>query len=1054
MKRFILSIHILLLSAILVAAADYKVSVGETQFTVAVTQSGTTYTIGNGRNACIPQFQSGTLTVPRITTTAGDQNIIGKFAFRFCSNITKIVVEEGITAIEDFAFVGCGNVESIVLPASLTRVGRGAFIGLPNLKSVECKGTAVPTWSRADVFSYEGTEYSMIVDAMKRVLYVPEGCAESYREYKYNNDVGWGDAFTRIYETSSDRQTISSLDELKAFRDAVNTGARYKDSDNKMVVLTADIDMSSIDNWVPIGISSEHPYEGVFDGGGFVIKNLKVNRSENYSGLFGYAKKSTIYNMHIQNPTVVGSDYVGTLVGYVEGNTRVTDILVSSNVASDNAYTVQATNGSVGGLVGRAENATIERCMFRGHISGSESGWTGGIVGNIGSNVTVADCSASNILAKGADVGGIVGGAASVTVKRCFSQNEYHNTPTTSGWIVGHTTHDNVKNTVSNCVYWNPGGSNVPHNIIGRWNPGDSKDYSGNLEKTNKNDMKQDGVKTTLGTENWYYFTGGYIDYPVPITLKDMYLANCVDWKDDKGIVYRSVGKDDDLYYEVIGYTGNAKSLAIPDYYNSKPVGGIASEAFKDNATLESITIGSNVTSIGARAFEDCDALTSISLPNSVTSVGEDAFLNCGSLTSFNIGTGFKDYTGNFLADCPELTTLTASAGNSNGYQCVDNVLIRNVAGDCSYLVACAPGKLGDYTIPTASLTETNVSVMDNCFANCTGLTSITFPAGKNYNLKSGLFDEAYNLKVVDMSNVDNFIDGSKSTIHLTVDRMKKENAFYGLDDLTIVYLPSGNEAEDYEPNVFVLNGDKTAASANFISLEDGIDFKPKVPVTATVGISYLRYVNYTQQQADESYKALGITACLPYSLTITDDNVKVYAPSKIEGVEGSTTATFTEVTNKQMAAYKPYYIVIEENLEIDFGTEETTEIAKIPTAEPDAIGGFMFKGTTVTIPNTELYNSQKPAYLLQSDGKWHKVPQNQPLAYVGPFRAYFQATGSSPVRAFNMVIGDDDATSIQQIRTIDADGAERYYDMNGRLLDGKPQKGMYIHKGKKYVNK
>ena len=52
------------------------------------------------------------------------------------------------------------------------------------------------------------------------------------------------------------------------------------------------------------------------------------------------------------------------------------------------------------------------------------------------------------------------------------------------------------------------------------------------------------------------------------------------------------------------------------------------------------------------------------------------------------------------------------------------------------------------------------------------------------------------------------------------------------------------------------------------------------------------------------------------------------------------------------------------------------------------------------------------------------------------------------------MVLEDGEATDIQQIRTIDADGTEHYYDMNGRLLSGKPQKGMYIHNGKKYINK
>lgn len=62
-----------------------------------------------------------------------------------------------------------------------------------------------------------------------------------------------------------------------------------------------------------------------------------------------------------------------------------------------------------------------------------------------------------------------------------------------------------------------------------------------------------------------------------------------------------------------------------------------------------------------------------------------------------------------------------------------------------------------------------------------------------------------------------------------------------------------------------------------------------------------------------------------------------------------------------------------------------------------------MFKGTTVEIANGTLYDAAKPAYLLQTDGQWHKVPENQPKAFVSSFRAYFQASGASATRALLM---------------------------------------------------
>ncbi len=718
--------------------------------------------------------------------------------------------------------------------------------------------------------------------------------------------------------------------------------------------------------------------------------------------------------------------------------------------------------------------------MFYGQAQ--STGWIGGIVGNVDNNVTITDCAAltpsppaalwNSKIESSSTMGGIVGGAGSVTVNRCYAKTNLLDNKNIhiKGHIVGKTKY-NVPSTITNCGYWSYSGGT---GLIG------TQEGSGTLEESGNQgylaeEMKQDGMKNVLGTDNWYYFTDNYYDYPIPATLKDMYLANCVDETDANGIVYRPAGANNNNY-EVVGYTGSSTAVTIPEYYNSKPVVGIVSGVFKDNATLTSIssagfllqTIGDSafencdaltsvyipgLLTIGDKAFYDCDGLTSFSMTSSVTTVGEDAFAYCDNLASFHVGKEFKNHKGNFLTYCPKLTTITVADGNTNNYISVDNVLIHN-ADYGSYIVVCASGKTGDYTIPAESLTKNCVWIMNNCFSSCNGLTSITFPSGKWFKLDAAIFDEAYNLRYVDITAINGFINNNKEDITVNVDRGDPDNPFYGLSDHTIIYLPKDNTAEAYEPNVFIMNEAKNAATANYIFLEDGFDFNPKVPVTATNGVRFERYINYTAQTEDEGYSAKGITVCLPYAFTFSNENAKVYAPSTIGDVAGTTTVTFTEVANKQMAAYTPYYVVMKEERDLDFSISEETAIATPPTSDPAAIGGFMFKGTTVEIPNSSLYDANKPVYLLQSDGKWHKVPQNNEKAYVGPFRAYFQATTNSGARALDMMLEDSEATDIQQIRTIDADGTEHYYDMNGRLLNGKPQKGMYIYQGKKFINK
>jgi hypothetical protein len=155
--------------------------------------------------------------------------------------------------------------------------------------------------------------------------------------------------------------------------------------------------------------------------------------------------------------------------------------------------------------------------------------------------------------------------------------------------------------------------------------------------------------------------------------------------------------------------------------------------------------------------------------------------------------------------------------------------------------------------------------------------------------------------------------------------------------------------------------------------------------------------------------------------------------------------------------ARQPYYLVVES--EDPFTLESTSEntVQEYGQGSQTENAGYAFVGTRVKIDNDHLYDPNQPKYILQSDGNWHKVPQNEPKAFVPPFRAYFRASTASGARALMTRFGGDDqttGTSHTVIQTIDRDGTQYYYDLNGRLLPGKPQKGVYIMNGKKYVNK
>ena len=98
----------------------------------------------------------------------------------------------------------------------------------------------------------------------------------------------------------------------------------------------------------PIG-NSDTPFTGTFDGQGFAIIGLNINRPEEENiGLFGYTNGATIKNVVTKDGSIIGKTKVGGIVGQA---------INSTIVGSDNGNSVTANtdgNYAVGGIVGYA----------------------------------------------------------------------------------------------------------------------------------------------------------------------------------------------------------------------------------------------------------------------------------------------------------------------------------------------------------------------------------------------------------------------------------------------------------------------------------------------------------------------------------------------------------------------------------------------------------------------------------------------------------------------------------------------------------------------------
>ena len=134
-------------------------------------------------------------------------------------------------------------------------------------------------------------------------------------------------------------------------------------------IQVAHINLSSYDNWEPIG-TMKNAFVGTYNGGGFSISELSINKpSQDYVGLFGRIPGGTIKNTTLINSNIIGRDFVGGLVADSYKGTVITSSFIGSVKGRER----------VGGLVGSNWLGTLENAYSQGDIQGVSR--VGGLVG-------------------------------------------------------------------------------------------------------------------------------------------------------------------------------------------------------------------------------------------------------------------------------------------------------------------------------------------------------------------------------------------------------------------------------------------------------------------------------------------------------------------------------------------------------------------------------------------------------------------------------------------------------------------------------------------------
>lgn len=175
--------------------------------------------------------------------------------------------------------------------------------------------------------------------------------------------------------------------------------------------LTADIDLAN-NVFTPIGPSSTNQFKGIFNGAGNTISNLKIDRTESLSGLFGRVNGATIQDLTIDHATITStSGNVGALVGAAYGTCTIANCVVKNS---------SVTGGSnlTGGLIGYSGTAVTKCAVIDTTVSGTE--YVGGLIAQVGKAVTECYTLHVTVTATGDYAGGLIGGGNASDIANCF----------------------------------------------------------------------------------------------------------------------------------------------------------------------------------------------------------------------------------------------------------------------------------------------------------------------------------------------------------------------------------------------------------------------------------------------------------------------------------------------------------------------------------------------------------------------------------------------------------------------------------------------------------
>jgi hypothetical protein len=274
-----------------------------------------------------------------------------------------------------------------------------------------------------------------------------------------------------------------------------------------------------------------------------------------------------------------------------------------------------------------------------------------------------------------------------------------------------------------------------------------------------------------IPTKIEYLFAGWYDELDNEVTsgtwIKNTDITIEAKWEKAEDFIFYNVSilGDDKIKsgYYISEYLGQNIEIDIPLYYNSIPIIGIGTYAFKDNNILERINITSNIIKVSENAFIDCPQLKELNIGKGLKKANSKSFFGL-TLDKIKISEDNNYFYG--VNTLIEKSTEKLLKGTNNSiiddynikiigefsFSNLVDLMTITVPSSVTYIEKCAFMNCSDLSV--INLSHNIINIDFSAFSNCESLENITLP-NNLINIDDFVFSGCTSLKEITIpSNV------------------------------------------------------------------------------------------------------------------------------------------------------------------------------------------------------------------------------------------------------------------------------------------------------------